>query len=58
MGDAWPKKEIYTATQNGVLGDPNYALAANGKAYLVAITDLLVRFIQEHKHIQTKSTKS
>jgi creatinine amidohydrolase len=36
-------------TENGVLGDPRGASAANGTAYLDALTDLMVRFIDERR---------
>jgi creatinine amidohydrolase len=44
------EKGFRAVTENGVLGDPSDASAANGQAYLAAITDLLVRFIKAHKH--------
>ena len=43
------EKGFRAATENGVLGDPSDASAANGEAYLAAITDLLVGFIKAHK---------
>ena len=36
-------------SENGVLGDPSDASAANGEAYLDALTQLLVRFIKKQK---------
>ena len=39
------------ATENGVLGDPSNASAANGAAYMDALTELLVRFIEDQKQI-------
>jgi creatinine amidohydrolase len=39
------------ATENGVLGDPGDASAANGEAYMTAMTELLVRFIKNQKHL-------
>ncbi len=44
------EKGFRAATENGVLGDPSDASAANGAAYLAALTDLLVGFIKAHKH--------
>lgn len=44
------EKGFQAVTENGVLGDPRDASAANGEAYLAAMTDLLVRFIKDHKH--------
>jgi creatinine amidohydrolase len=44
------EKGFRAATENGVLGDPSDASAANGEVYLAALTDLLVGFIKEHKH--------
>jgi creatinine amidohydrolase len=44
------EKGFRAATENGVLGDPSDASAANGEVYLAALTDLLVGFIEEHKH--------
>jgi creatinine amidohydrolase len=44
------EKGFRAVTENGVLGDPRDASAANGEAYLAAMTDLLVRFIKDHKH--------
>ena len=43
------EKGFRAATENGVLGDPSDASAANGEAYLAALTDLLVGFIKAHK---------
>jgi creatinine amidohydrolase len=43
------EKGFRAATENGVLGDPSNASAANGEVYLAALTDLLVVFIKEHK---------
>ena len=43
------EKGFRAATENGVLGDPGDASAANGEVYLAALTDLLVGFIKEHK---------
>ena len=45
------EKGFRAATENGVLGDPRDASAANGEAYLDALTDLLVRFIRKEKGI-------
>ena len=44
------EKGFRAATENGVLGDPSDASAANGEAYMEAMTDLLVRFIENQKH--------
>ncbi len=44
------EKGFREVTENGVLGDPRDASAANGEAYFTAMTDLLVRFINDHKH--------
>jgi creatinine amidohydrolase len=44
------KKGFRAVTENGVLGDPRNASADNGEAYMAAMTDLLVRFIKDHKH--------
>jgi creatinine amidohydrolase len=43
------EKGFRAATENGVLGDPSDASAANGEVYLAALTDLLVGFIKAHK---------
>jgi len=43
------EKGFRAVTENGVLGDPRDASAANGEAYLAAMTDLVVRFIEDHK---------
>jgi creatinine amidohydrolase len=43
------EKGFRAATENGVLGDPSDASAANGGVYLAALTDLLVDFIKAHK---------
>jgi len=43
------EKGCRAVTENGVLGDPRDASAANGEAYLAAMTDLVVRFIEDHK---------
>lgn len=44
-------------TENGVLGDPRPASAENGAAYLDALTDLLVRFINARRQKwQTKKS--
>lgn len=43
------EKGFRAATENGVLGDPSDASAANGEAYLSALTDLLVDFIKTQK---------
>jgi creatinine amidohydrolase len=43
------EKGFRAASENGVLGDPSDASADNGKAYLDALTDLLVRFIKNKK---------
>ena len=43
------EKGFRAATENGVLGDPSDASAANGDAYMDALTDLLVRFIENQK---------
>ena len=44
------EKGFRAATENGVLGDPSDASAANGEAYLETMTELLVRFIENQKH--------
>lgn len=44
------EKGFRAASENGVLGDPSNASAANGESYLAALTDLLVGFIKAHKH--------
>ena len=41
------EKGFRAVTANGVLGDPRDASAANGEAYMDAITDLLVGYIKE-----------
>jgi creatinine amidohydrolase len=41
------EKGFRAVTENGVLGDPRDASAANGEAYLAAITDLLVGYIKK-----------
>jgi creatinine amidohydrolase len=43
------EKGFRAVTPNGVLGDPRDASAANGEAYMAAMTDLLVGFIKAHK---------
>jgi creatinine amidohydrolase len=43
------EKGFRAATENGVLGDPCDASAANGEAYMDALTQLLVRFIKNQK---------
>ena len=43
------EKGFRAVTENGVLGDPRDASAANGEAYLAAMTDLVVGFIEDHK---------
>ncbi len=43
------EKGFRAASENGVLGDPSKASAANGEVYLEALTDLLVGFIKAHK---------
>ena len=43
------EKGFRAASENGVLGDPSNASAANGEAYLAALTDLLVGFIKVQK---------
>lgn len=43
------EKGFRAATENGVLGDPRDASAANGQAYMDAMTDLLVRYIEHQK---------
>jgi creatinine amidohydrolase len=43
------EKGFRAATENGVLGDPSDASAANGEAYMDALTKLLVRFIKNQK---------
>ena len=44
------EKGFRAATENGVLGDPSNASAANGEAYLDTMTELLVRFIENQRH--------
>jgi creatinine amidohydrolase len=44
------EKGFRAVTDNGVLGDPRDASAANGETYLAAMTDLIVRFIKDQKH--------
>jgi creatinine amidohydrolase len=44
------EKGFRAVSENGVLGDPRNASAANGEVYLEALTDLLVDFIKAHKH--------
>ncbi len=41
------EKGFRAVAENGVLGDPRDASAANGEAYMAAITDLLVGYIKE-----------
>jgi len=41
------KQGFRAVTANGVLGDPRNASAANGEAYMAAITDLLVGYIKK-----------
>ena len=41
------EKGFRAVTANGVLGDPRNASAANGEAYMAAITDLLVGYINK-----------
>jgi creatinine amidohydrolase len=41
------EKGFRAVTANGVLGDPRNASAANGEAYMAAITDLLVGYIKK-----------
>ena len=41
------EKGFRAVTANGVLGDPRDASAANGEAYMAAITDLLVGYINK-----------
>lgn len=41
------EKGFRAVTENGVLGDPRNASAANGEAYMAAMTDLLVGFIKK-----------
>jgi creatinine amidohydrolase len=41
------EKGFRAVTANGVLGDPRDASAANGEAYMAAITDLLVGYIKK-----------
>jgi creatinine amidohydrolase len=43
------EKGFRAVNENGVLGDPSDASAANGEVYLAALTDLLVGFIKAHK---------
>jgi creatinine amidohydrolase len=43
------EKGFRAVNENGVLGDPSNASAANGEVYLAALTDLLVGFIKAHK---------
>jgi creatinine amidohydrolase len=45
------EKGFRAATENGVLGDPRDASAANGQAYMNAMTDLLVRYIEHQKQV-------
>jgi creatinine amidohydrolase len=45
------EKGFRAASENGVLGDPSDASADNGEAYLDALTDLLVRFIEKQKQM-------
>lgn len=45
------EKGFRAATENGVLGDPSNASAANGAAYMDALTELLVGFIKDQKQI-------
>jgi creatinine amidohydrolase len=42
------EKGFKAVTENGVLGDPRNSSIANGEAYLTAMTELLVRFIEDH----------
>jgi creatinine amidohydrolase len=44
------EKGFRVVSENGVLGDPSNASAANGEVYLEALTDLLVDFIKAHQH--------
>jgi creatinine amidohydrolase len=44
------EKGFKAVTENGVLGDPRGASTANGEAYLAAMTELVVRFVEEHIH--------
>jgi len=41
------EKGFRAVTENGVLGNPREASAANGEAYMAAITDLLVGYIKK-----------
>lgn len=41
------EKGFRAVTANGVLGDPRDASAANGEAYMAAITDLLVEYVKK-----------
>lgn len=43
------EKGFRAASENGVLGDPSDASAANGEAYMDALTELLVGFIKNQK---------
>ena len=45
------EKGFRAASENGVLGDPSDASADNGEAYLDALTDLLVHFIEKQKQM-------
>ena len=45
------EKGFRAVSENGVLGDPSGASAANGEAYMDALIDLLVRFIKNQKQI-------
>jgi creatinine amidohydrolase len=44
------EKGFRAVTENGILGDPRDASAANGEAYMEAMTDLLIRFIKKQMH--------
>jgi len=43
------EKGFRAVSENGVLGDPRDASAANGEAYMAAMTDLLVGYIKKAK---------
>ena len=43
------KQGFRSVTENGVLGDPAKASVVNGQAYITALTDLMVRFINTHR---------
>lgn len=43
------QKGFRAVTENGVLGDPRPASATNGEAYLNALTEMLVRFVNARR---------